>query len=84
MINNFGIKIYSLKNDYGIITISFPEKYIPKEYIDKLIKLIKMEERIENNQMTEEDIFQLSEEIKTSYWKKNQGWILKKINDYKG
>lgn len=70
------------QNDNWVLTL--PKKYFQKDTLIRLLEVIQLEELSQRNQMTEEQAWQVSEDIKSSWWSANSAEILAKIqtNNY--
>ncbi|MCK4798946.1 MAG: hypothetical protein KAT05_16340 [Spirochaetes bacterium] len=68
-----------MKSKNNEIIIRFPKGFLSKPYIDKFIERLEVEELAERNQMTEEQAWKISEEIKKDWWESNESQILKSI-----
>jgi len=49
------------------------------KYIQKIIDLLYIEDKINKSELTENDAWELSEEIKENWWKNNKDSFLKGI-----
>jgi hypothetical protein len=70
-----------IKRDNKKYVITFNNDDIPNSLIEKFMRKSELDAILINNRMTEEDAFNLSEEIKKEWWKNNKNWILKKIKE---
>jgi len=70
------------ENENWILTL--PKGEFPKDFLFRLLDVIQMEELARRNQMTDEQAWQISEDIKSSWWNANGPAILKKIEASKG
>ena len=70
-----------IKRDNKKYVITFNNDDIPNSLIERFMRKSELETILMNNRMTEENAFNLSEEIKEEWWKKNKDWILEKINN---
>jgi hypothetical protein len=60
--------------------LTFPIDLLSEKQIKKLIELIDYEQLVRQNQMTESHAEDLSEQLKSDWWKMNEARILEKIN----
>ena len=66
------------KGQNWVLTI--PKSLISDKEIQKLIDLMKFYELVEDGALTEKKAWQLSEEIKETWWIENKERIMAKIN----
>ena len=66
-----------IENDF--LNIKIPKNYIENKYIQKIIDLLYIEDKINKSELTENDAWELSEEIKENWWKNNKDSFLKGI-----
>ena len=65
------------KKDKAII--EFPKEFATEEYVQDFLKRLRIEAIAQKSKITEEQIWELSEEIKQKWWEKNKGKFLKGI-----
>jgi hypothetical protein len=70
------------QNDNWVLT--FPKNGFPKEFLIRLLDIIRLEELAQRNEMTNEQAWQVSEDIKSSWWEANGAAILAKIQASEG
>ena len=63
------------------LLISIPTKNMKAEEIDDFISFFKTEFAVRNSEMTTEQAEEISEEIKSAWWKKNKSRIEKMISE---
>lgn len=63
------------------LLISIPTKNMKAEEIDDFLSLFKTEFAVRNSQMTADQAEEISEEIKSAWWKKNESRIKKMISE---
>ncbi|MBA4183234.1 MAG: hypothetical protein H0X49_04390 [Acidobacteria bacterium] len=63
------------------LLISIPTKDMKAEEIDKFLLLFKTEFAVRNSEMTAEQAEEISEEIKSAWWKKNKSRVKKMISE---
>jgi len=61
------------------ITLSFDKNFLPPEVLSNLIENLRMKELLAKSQLTEQQAFILSEELKNNWWKNNRDKIFEKI-----
>lgn len=59
--------------------IKFPKQYISADYVQQFIERLRLEAIIEKSNLTEEQAWELSEQLKQDWWQKNKEKILKRI-----
>jgi hypothetical protein len=62
------------------IIIRFSKDLISNNALNKFIEMLRLEELSKQNQMTEQQAFELSEELKENWWNEHKGEILSRIN----
>ncbi len=67
-----------IQRENDLFTISFLKSDIG-EFLENLLKKLEIERLLAKNRMTDEQAWDLSEEIKENWWKDNQERILKMI-----
>ena len=67
-----------IQRENDLFTISFLKSDIG-EFLENLLKKLEIERLLAKNRMTEQQAWELSEEIKENWWKDNQERILKMI-----
>jgi hypothetical protein len=68
-----------IQRENDLFTISFLKSDIAGEFLESLLKKLEIERLLAKNRMTEEQAWELSEEIKENWWKDNQERIMKMI-----
>ena len=63
------------------LLISIPTKNMKAEEIDDFLSFFKSEFAVRTSEMTEAQAEEISEEIKLSWWKKNESRIKKMISE---
>ena len=61
------------------ITLSFDKDFLSPVGLSNLIENLRMKELLSKSQLTEQQAFILSEELKDNWWKNNRNKILEKI-----
>jgi len=67
----------TFKDDDAIL--KFPKQFAASEYVQKFLERLRLEAILEKSQLTEEQAWELSEEIKQAWWQKNKDRFLKRI-----
>jgi len=63
------------------LLISIPTRNMKTEEIDEFLSFFKSEFTVRNSQMTEAQAEEISAEIKSAWWKKNESRIKKMISE---
>lgn len=63
------------------LLISIPTKNMKTEEIDDLLAFLKTEFIVRQSEITEAEAFEISEEIKSDWWKKNKSRIEEMISE---
>jgi hypothetical protein len=69
----------ALRQQDNHFILEFSKQDVSDEFLKKLINKYKLEQVLAQNEMSEEDAWRLSEEIKEDWIQENQSWILEKI-----
>lgn len=67
----------TFKDDEAILR--FPKQLVSSEYVQEFLERLRLETIVEKSQLTEEQAWELSEEMKQKWWKKNKGKFLKRV-----
>ncbi len=67
-----------VQRDGDLFTIKFTKKEVSERFLQKILRGFEIERILQKSQLTAEQAWQLSEEIKEKWWLENKGWILKK------
>lgn len=62
-----------------VFTLTVPKELIENKLVQKLMFLIRFNELIKGNAMTEKQATELSETIKEQWWQENKDWFLKDV-----
>lgn len=73
----FNMSILVEQKDNWVLTL--PKTAFDKNFLIRLMELIQLEEMAQRNRMTSEEGWQISEDIKASWWETNGAAILAKI-----
>lgn len=61
--------------------LKFPKQLISSAYVQEFLERLRLEVIAEKSQLTDDEAWNLSEELKQEWWQKNKNDILKRIND---
>jgi len=61
--------------------LKFPKQLMAMDYVQQFLEKLRVESIIEKSKLTEEQAWELSEQIKEEWWNKNRERILKRIKD---
>jgi len=64
----------SFENEYAVI--KFPKALITQDYIQQLLQKIQLETSVENSELSEEQAWELSEQLKDEWWKEHKSSLL--------
>ena len=62
--------------------LSFPQELLATDYVQAFLERLKLEILLEKSQLTEEQVFSLSEEVQENWWNQHKQNILAKIENY--
>jgi len=65
----------SFSDDEAIL--KFPKQLVSSAYVQEFLQRLRLEAIVEKSQLTEEQAWELSEEIKQEWWQKNKEKFLK-------
>lgn len=68
-----------IKRENDDIVVRFPKDLITNDELERFLARLRIEEFAQKSKMTEEQAWELSEEIKQKWWDENKEWIYKKI-----
>ncbi len=54
------------------VIVKFPKQLVSSAYVQDFLERLRLENVIQRSQLTEEQAWQLSEEIKDAWWQKNK------------
>ncbi len=54
------------------VVVKFPRQLVSSAYVRDFLERLRLENMIQRSQLTEEQAWQLSEEIKDAWWQKNK------------
>jgi len=61
--------------------IKFPKQYVSADYVQQFIERLRLEAIVEKSKLTEEQAWELSENLKQEWWQKNKDNLLKRIKN---
>jgi len=67
----------SFKDDEAIL--KFPKQMVSSGYVQEFLERLRLEAIAEKSQLTEEQAWELSEEVKQEWWQKNKDKFLKRV-----
>jgi len=67
----------TFKDDDAIL--KFPKQLVSSGYVQEFLERLRLEAIVEKSQLTEEQAWELSEEIKENWWQKNKEKFLKRV-----
>lgn len=70
-----------LKQKNNVFILEFTKNDVSEEFLIKLLRKYKADKLLFKNEMTDDDAWSLSEEIKEDWFKNNKQWILEKVGD---
>jgi len=57
--------------------LKFPKKLLSSDYVQQFVERLRLEAIVEKSKLTEEQAWELSEQLKRDWWKKNKKKLLK-------
>lgn len=61
--------------------LKFPKQLISSAYVQEFLERLRLEIIAEKSQLSDDEAWELSEEIKKEWWRKNKDDLLKRINN---
>ena len=61
--------------------LKFPKQLISSAYVQEFLERLRLEIIAEKSQLSDDEAWELSEEIKEEWWRKNKDDLLKRINN---
>ena len=61
--------------------LKFPKELVASEYVQQFLERLRLEAMIEKSTLTENQSWEISDEIKEKWWQKNKDKIMKRINN---
>jgi hypothetical protein len=71
----------TIHSDTQEIMIRFPKNFVSPVYLNRFIERLELESLAQKNQMTEQQAWTLSEEIKQNWWEQNELEIMERIKN---
>ncbi len=59
--------------------LKFPKQFASADYVQQFLERLRLEAISEKSELTEEQAWELSEQLKQEWWNNNKDGILKKI-----
>ncbi len=59
--------------------LKFPKQFVSTDYAQQFLERLRLETIAEKSKLTEEQAWELSEQLKLDWWQKNKGPLLKRI-----
>lgn len=56
--------------------LKFPKKFVSTKYVQQFLERLRLEAIVEKSQLTEEQAWDLSEQIKQEWWEENKDLFL--------
>lgn len=56
--------------------LKFPKKYVSTKYVQQFLERLRLEAIVEKSRLTEEQAWEMSEQIKHKWWEENKKNIL--------
>ncbi len=75
------MNVLEARRDEKTLTISIPVEGMKTEEINDLLSFIEAELIVRRSKMTEEEAFEIGEEITASWWRDNKERILRMISE---
>jgi hypothetical protein len=69
----------SVRQQDSQFIVEFSKQDVSNEFLIKLLRKYQVDQALDKNQMSEDDAWKLSEEMKEDWFKNNQSWIFEKI-----
>ena len=67
----------SFEKDEAIL--KFPKQFVAADYVQQFLERLRLEAIIEKSKLTEQQAWELSEQLKQEWWQKNKDKLLKRI-----
>ena len=61
--------------------LKFPKQLVSSNYVQEFLERLRLEAIIESSQLTENQAWELSEQMKQDWWQKNKDKFLKRIKN---
>ncbi len=71
----------TVKFENDNVVLSFSKNLISDDAVQNFIEWLRIEEIAQKSKMTEEQAWELSEEIKRDWWEKNKERFLERVRD---
>ena len=67
----------SFEDDKAIL--KFPKELVSSSYVQEFLQRLRLEAMLEKSKLSEDQAWQLSEELKREWWEKNKETFLKEV-----
>jgi hypothetical protein len=61
--------------------LKFPKQYVSADYVQQFFERLRLEVIVEKSKLTEEQAWELSENLKQEWWQRNKENLLKRIKN---
>lgn len=61
--------------------LKFPKKFVSAKYVQQFLERLRLEAIVEKSKLTENEAWDLSEQIKQEWWEENKDLLLKGIKN---
>jgi len=61
--------------------LKFPKQLISADYVQQFLERLRLEAIVEKSKLTDEQAWDLSEQLKREWWEKNKDKLLKRIKN---
>ena len=61
--------------------LKFPKQFVSSDYVQQFLNRLRLEAIVQKSRMTDEQAWELSEQLKQEWWQKNKEKLLKRIKD---
>ena len=61
--------------------LKFPKQFASTDYVQQFLERLRLEAIVEESKLTEEQAWELSEQLKQEWWQKNRDKLLKRIEN---
>jgi len=61
--------------------LKFPKQFVSTDYVQQFLERLRVEAIVEKSKLTEEQVWELSEQLKRDWWQKNKEKLLKRITN---
>jgi len=61
--------------------LKFPKQLLSSDYVQQFLERLRIEAIVEKSKLTEEQAWELSEQLKEDWWNKNKDKLLRRIKN---